>query len=80
MGYVSLIFFNLWVMCHFIMPSVSKQLWEVCSWVVIHNQFVLFTIKYIYSILVIELISQMCKQINFKLNKSKRFIFVLDFK
>ena len=43
-------------------------------------EFVLFTMKYIYSILVIEWISQMCKQINLKLNKSKRFIFVLDFK
>ena len=25
---------ELWVVCHYFMPSVSKQLWVVCSWVV----------------------------------------------
>ena len=43
-------------------------------------EFVLVTMKYIYFILLFELISQMSKLINLKLNKSKRFIFVLDFK
>ena len=29
---------NLCLMCQNIMPNVSKQLWEMCSWEVIHNQ------------------------------------------
>ena len=37
MGNVSENFNELWVVCHYFMPSVSKQLWVVCSWVVIHN-------------------------------------------
>ena len=55
MGNVSENFNELWVVCHYFMPSVSKQLWVVCSWVVIHNQLFNYLIIYLYNYLIIYL-------------------------